>query len=117
MKPLRHRLDAIQKLKPLTMIKGCRIFVGMVNFVSIFCQELQKPLKTFYDLARKGKQFIWGEEQQSVFQEIKSRLQKPPVLHLPDKNGRFQRTQIPAKLLLVVLCTRFKMVNQSLLIM
>ena len=41
-KPLRSRLEAIQKLKPPTMIKGCRNFVGMVNFVSIFCPELQK---------------------------------------------------------------------------
>ena len=40
-KPLRSRLDAIQKLKPTTMIKGCRSFVGMVNFVSIFGPELQ----------------------------------------------------------------------------
>ena len=26
----------------------------------------------------------------TVFDEIKNRLQKPPVLHLPDKKGRFQ---------------------------
>ena len=47
-------------------------------------------LKPIYDLARKGKKFMWGEEQQSAFQELKSRLQKPPVLHLPDKKGIFQ---------------------------
>ena len=85
-RPLRSRLEAIQKLKSPTMIKGCRSFVGMVNFVSIFCPELQKLLKPIYHLTRKGRQFIWGE----AFQEIKSRLQKSPVLHLPDKMGRFQ---------------------------
>ena len=62
----------------------------MVNFISIFCLELQKLLKPIYDLTRKGRQFIWGEEQQHTFEEIKSRLQRPPVLHLPDKKGRFQ---------------------------
>ena len=61
----------------------------MVNFVSIFCLELQKLLKPIYDLTRKGRQFIWGPEQQKAFEEIKERLQKPPVLHLPDKKGRF----------------------------
>ena len=35
-KPLRSRLEAIQKLRPPTNQKGCRSFVGMVNFVSIF---------------------------------------------------------------------------------
>ena len=62
----------------------------MVNFVSIFCLELQKLLKPIYDLTRKGRQFIWGEEQQKAFDEIKHRLQRPPVLHLPDRHGQFQ---------------------------
>ena len=70
------------------MIKGCRSFVGMVNFVSIFCPELQKLLKPIYNLTRKGRQFIGGEEQQITFEKMKSRLH-PPVLHLPDKKGRF----------------------------
>ena len=62
----------------------------MVNFVSLFCPELQKLLKPIYDLTRKGKQFLWGNEQQQAFDEIKHRLQRPPVLHLPDKYGCFQ---------------------------
>ena len=83
-------MEAIQKLKPPTTIKGCSSFAGMVNFVSIFCQELQKLLKPTYDLTRKCRQFVWAEEHQTAFDEIKSRLQKPPVLNLPDKKGRFQ---------------------------
>ena len=62
----------------------------MVNFVSIFCPEVQKLLKPIYDVTGKRKQFVWGVEQQSAFEEIKQRLQKPPVLHMPDKVGRFQ---------------------------
>ena len=82
-------MEAIQKLKHPTTVKDCRSFVGMVNFVSIFCPELQKLLKPIYDLTRKGRHFIWGEEQQATFEEIKSRLEKPPVLHMPDRRGRF----------------------------
>ena len=77
-KPLRSRLEAIQKLKTPTMIKGCRSFARMVNFISIFCLELQKLLKPIHDLTRKGRQFIWEEEQKSA--EQKSRLQNPPIL-------------------------------------
>ena len=65
-------------------------FVGMVNFVSIFYLELQKLLKPIYDLTRKGRQFLWEEEQQKAFDEIKHRLQRPPVLHLPNRHGQFQ---------------------------
>ena len=45
------------------MPKECKSFAGMVNFVSIFCPELQKLLKPIYDLTRKGKQFVLGIEQ------------------------------------------------------
>ena len=96
-KPLRSRIEGIQKLKPPTTIKGCRSFVGMVNFVTICCPELQKLLKPIYNLTRKGRQFIWGEEQQVAFEEIKSSLQKPPVLHLQDKKGRFQLSSDTSK--------------------
>ena len=87
-KPLHRRLEAIQKLKPPTTVKGCRSFVGMVNFLSIFCQDLQKLLKPIYDLTRKGRSFNWEQEQQVAFEEIKNRLQKPPILHLPDSKGK-----------------------------
>ena len=38
---------------------------------------------------RKGRQFIWGKEQQKTFEEIKHRLIKPPILHMPNHMGRF----------------------------
>ena len=47
-KPLRNRLEAIQKLQPHTTAKGCRSFAGMVNFLSMY-PELQKLLKSIYD--------------------------------------------------------------------
>ena len=40
-KPLHSWLDAIQKIKPPTMPKQCKRFAGIVNFVSIFCPELE----------------------------------------------------------------------------
>ena len=86
---LRSRLEAIQKLQPPKTAKGHRGFAGMVNFLSMFCPELQKLLKHIYDLTRKGRPFIWGKEQQDSFEEIKSRLIKPPVIHMPNKTGRF----------------------------
>ena len=89
-RPLRSQIEAIQKLKPPTTIKGCQGFAGMVNFVSIFCPKLQKLLKPLYDLTIKGRQFLWEEEQHKAFDEIKHTLQRPPDLHLPDRHGHFQ---------------------------
>ena len=88
-KPPRRRFEAIQKLQPPTTAKGCRSFMGMVNFLSMICLELQNLLKPIYDLTRKGRSFIWGKEQQDSFEEIKCRLVKPPVLHVQSTTHRF----------------------------
>ena len=88
-KPLRSRLEAIQKLNPPMTQKGCRSFASVVNFVSIVCLELQKFLKSNYELTKKGRPFVWRDEQQKEFDEIKCRLLKPPILSMPDRRGRF----------------------------
>ena len=88
-KPLRSRLEAIKKLKPPTTQKGCRSFTSVVNFESIFFLEPQKLLKPIYELTKKGRPFVWGDEQQEAYDEIKSRLLKPPIFSMPDKRGRF----------------------------
>ena len=74
MKPLRSRLEAIQKLQPPRTPKGCRHFAGVVNFLSMFCPELQKLLKPIYDLTRKEKPFYWGKEQQDSFEKNKAQI-------------------------------------------
>ena len=59
------------------------------KFLKYICPKLQKLSKPIYDLLRKGRQFIWKEEQQLALEEIKCRLIKLPVLYLPDSKGRF----------------------------
>ena len=54
----------------------------------MFCPELQTLFKPIYDLTRKGRPFVWGKGQQDSFEEIKHRLIRPPVLHMPNTTGR-----------------------------
>ena len=86
--PLQSRIEAIQKLQPPTNVKGCKSFCGVVNYLSIFCRHLQKLLKPIDDLTKKGRPFIWQEEQQKAFDTIKEMI-NPPVLYLPKPGGRF----------------------------
>ena len=111
--PLRSRLEMVQKLQPPKIPKGCRSFEGMLNFLSMFCPELQKLLKPIYDLTRKGRPFNWGKEQHDSFEEIKRGLIKPPVLHMPNKSGRFHLYSTPVNFQLEVHYTKYKMVNQN----
>ena len=87
--PLRSRTEAINKIPtPKTPIQ-CKSFCGVINYLSLFCPDLQKLLKPIVGLTRKGRPFIWGEAQEKAFREVKLRLTNPPVLHLPKEDGRF----------------------------
>ena len=87
--PLQSRVEAIQKLQPPVNVKECKSFCGVVNYLSIFCKNLQKLLKPIYDLTKKGRPFCWQEEQQQAFDIIKERMLNPPILHLPKPGGRY----------------------------
>ena len=51
--PMKSRIKAIQKLEHPTTVKGCKSFCGVVNYLSLFCKDLQKILKPIYELTRK----------------------------------------------------------------
>ena len=88
-KPLRTRLEAIERYSRPNTVKECKSFCGIVNYLSLFCKDLQKLLHPIYHLTRKDVPFRWTEVQENNFLEIKKRLCKSPILALPMANGRF----------------------------
>ena len=60
-----------------------------MNYLSLFCKDLQKILKPIYELTRKEIPFYWSELHQKAFSEVKEMLVKPPILHLSGPTGRF----------------------------
>ena len=89
MRPLKTRIDAIQKVNPPKTIKECRSFCGMVNYMSMFLSSLQEKLIPIYFITRKGILFYWGEEQQKAFEDIKKDVTNAPVLLMPNSTGHF----------------------------
>ena len=86
--PLRSRTEAINKIPIPKTSKQCKSFCGVVNYLSLFCPDLQKLLKPIVELTRKGRPFIRGDVQEKTFKEVKLRSTNPPVLHLPKAEGR-----------------------------
>ena len=86
--PLRSRTEAISKVPTPKTAKQCKSFCGVVNYLSLFCPDLQTLLKPIVELTRKGRPFVWGQEQEKAFKEVKLRLTNPPVLHLPKAEGQ-----------------------------
>ena len=71
MRPLHSRLEVIQKMKALLLLNNVKVLQAWLILSAYFCR-----------------QFVLGKEQQDAFEEIKRRLQKLPVLHMPDKVGQ-----------------------------
>ena len=113
-RPLRSQIEAIQKLKPPTMIKGCRSFAGMVNFVSLFCPELQKLLKPIYDLTRKGRHFFGEKNNSKPLMRSNVDFKDPQFYIYPTDMDVFNCILILANLPLVVHYIKFRMDNLDL---
>ena len=114
-KPLRSMIEAIQKLNPPMTIKECRSFAGMVDFVSIFCPELQGLLKPIHNLLQKGRHFVWVEKQQEAFIKIKRSCKDPQYYTCQIGKEDFNCILIQACLPQVVLCIKSRMACPSLL--
>ena len=56
----------------------------MVALLSMFCPDILHDIW----FNQKGRQFIWGEEQQSALKEIKYSLIKTLILHMLNLEGR-----------------------------
>ena len=70
--------------------KDCRQFYRNGKFSKyVLYRAIEITSNQYMYLTRKGRQFIWGREQQDAFKEIKQRLVKPPILHMPHHEGRF----------------------------
>ena len=85
---LRGRTEAIQQIPTPQTPKDYKSFFSIVNYVSLFCKDLQRLLCPIIELTRKGRPFHWGPEQEQAFRQIKKQLQRPPVLHLPHTDGK-----------------------------
>ena len=88
-RPIRTRLEAIDQIDRPRTVKQCKSFCGVVNYLSLFCKNLQKLLQPIYHLTKKGVPFRWTEIQEKGFQKIKAQLCNSPVLALPTAFGRF----------------------------
>ena len=76
------KVKAIQTMPtPSNITELCR-FLGMVNQLHKFTPNLADKTKPLRDLLVKNNQWIWGEAQQTSFEEVKHILTSTPVLAL-----------------------------------
>lgn len=71
------------------MVTDLRAFVGFTSYYRKHVKNFARVAKPLYELTEKGEKFIWTENREHAFQELKERLSWAPVLAYPDLNERF----------------------------
>jgi hypothetical protein len=85
-------MKAIDEVVPPTNHKELQSLLGKINFVRRFISNLSQRVLPFSPLLKikKDQKFVWGDEQQKAFDEIKEYMKEPPVLVPPQLNMPFK---------------------------
>ena len=80
----KKKLEAIEKWKPPTTIKGIWSFTGFTNFYRKFIPNFSNIVAPLNLLTRKGEPWNWTPLQQTAFDELKCIFSSAPMLQIPD---------------------------------
>lgn len=78
------KIRIVKDFPPPRSVKQVRSFLGLINFYRTFidkCAEKSEPLNR---LLRKDIKFVWSEDCQKAFEELKEHLIHYPILRCPD---------------------------------
>ena len=96
-KPDPSKIDAVKKFRTPKKVKHIKQFLSLAGYYRRFIHnfsKISKPLKT---LLQKNTQFIWGNEQETAFHTLKSKLCEAPILSYPDFEKPFILTTDASK--------------------
>nr|GFA56404.1 reverse transcriptase [Tanacetum cinerariifolium] len=84
------KVEAITKWPRPTSVTEVRSFMGLAGYYHRFVKGFSRLALPLAKLMRKGEKFVWNEEREKSFEELKQRLVSAPVLTLPSGSGGFQ---------------------------
>uniref|UniRef100_A0A2N9IK88 RNase H type-1 domain-containing protein n=1 Tax=Fagus sylvatica TaxID=28930 RepID=A0A2N9IK88_FAGSY len=80
------QIAAIQGLQPPKNVREVRRLTGMAAALNRFISKSAEKCRPFFDLIKKGKNFVWSEESNRAFEQLKKYLSEPALLSSP-KDG------------------------------
>nr|GFC01220.1 putative reverse transcriptase domain-containing protein [Tanacetum cinerariifolium] len=84
------KVEAITKWPRPTSVTEVRSFLGLASYHRRFVEGFSRLALPLTKLMRKGEKFIWNEEREKSFEELKQCLVSAPVLTLLSGSGGFQ---------------------------
>ncbi|KAL4273048.1 hypothetical protein GQ457_13G018110 [Hibiscus cannabinus] len=84
------KVEVIEKLSPPTTVKGIRSFLGHAGFYRRFIKDFSKISKPLRNLLQQNQPFVFDEDCQSAFTELKKKLILAPIMVPPDWTSPFE---------------------------
>jgi hypothetical protein len=84
-----EKVKAVVEWTRPTSVFEIRSFLGLVGYYRCFIEGFSKLSIPFTALTRNNAHFVWTDECEQCFQELKRRLVTAPVLALPMEFGNF----------------------------
>ncbi|GJY68903.1 putative reverse transcriptase domain-containing protein [Tanacetum coccineum] len=84
------KVEAITKWPRPTYVTEVRSFLGLAGYYRGFVEGSSRLALPLTKPMRKGEKFVWNEEREKIFEELKQRLISTPILTLPSDSDGFQ---------------------------
>ena len=84
------KIEMISKLPSPTNVKTMRQFLGHAGFYRRFIMDFSKISKPLYKLLEKDAKFIWDEDCQRSFEELKAYLTTALIVRAPNRKLPFK---------------------------
>ncbi|GJS54849.1 putative reverse transcriptase domain-containing protein [Tanacetum coccineum] len=84
------KVEAITKWPRPTSVTEVRSFLGLAGYYRRFVDGFSRLALPLTKLMRKGEKFVWNDEREKSFEELKQCLVSAPILTLPSGSGGFQ---------------------------
>ena len=69
--------------------EGGQSFLGFANFYRHFIRDFSHHARPLFNLTKKDMQWSWGEEEQQLFDGLKTSVTSAPILVFPDDDTPF----------------------------
>jgi alpha-tubulin suppressor-like RCC1 family protein len=71
-------------------VNRLRAFLGLYNYYRKFVKKFSAIAKPWIMLTRNDQPWIWGDEQEAAFGQLKDRLASTPILRRPIAGRTYQ---------------------------
>lgn len=80
------KTESIEKIPTPNNVTELRSFLGLVSYYRKYIKDFASIAKCLHSLTSKNNKWIWTEECDRAFEELKKKLQNAPILGYPDIN-------------------------------